>query len=247
MGHTHPKLEKLFYADVETELTASATGSFEFGLSVYGSAILYIDGKQIIDNCTTQRGGTFHFGKGTLEEKATVDLVEGQVYKIKVEFASASSSKLVKPGVVNFGCGAGRLGMIQKVDDDVAIAAAVEAAKNAEITILCAGLSRDQESEGFDRPHMQLPRAVPRLFAAVLAAAPDTIVVTQSGTPFDMLPWADTVKTHVHSWFGGNETGNGIADVLFGAVNPVESCLSRFPGVLRTPRPISISAAREAA
>ncbi|KAM0322149.1 hypothetical protein ACHAQA_009637 [Verticillium albo-atrum] len=229
MGYSHPKLEKLFYADVEADLIAPATGEFEFGVAVYGASSLYLDEELIVDNSTVQRGGTFHFGKGTLEEKAIVRLVQGQKYKIKVEFASAPASKLVKPGVVNFGGGAGRLGMVQCVDDNEAIAAAVNAAKCADITILCAGLSRDQESEGFDRPHMELPRAVPRLFAAVLAAAPDTIVVTQSGTPFNMLPWAENVKTHLHAWFGGNETGNGIADVLFGAVNPSGRLPLSFP------------------
>lgn len=229
MGYSHPQLDKLFYVEVETRLTVPVTGAFEFGLAVYGSGTLYIDDEIVVDNSTTQRGGTFHFGKGTVEEKAVLNLVQGKTYRARVDFASAPSSKLIKPGVVNFGGGAGRLGMIQQVDDDVAIAAAVEAAQNADITILCAGLCRDQESEGFDRPHMRLPRAVPRLFEAVLANAPDAIVVTQSGTPFDMLPWADTVKTHVHAWFGGNETGNGIADVLFGAVNPSGKLPLSFP------------------
>ncbi|KAF2009021.1 glycoside hydrolase family 3 protein [Aaosphaeria arxii CBS 175.79] len=229
LGFSHPQLDKLFYADIEAVLTAHATDAFEFGLAVYGSASLYIDEKLVIDNTTVQQGGTFYFGKGTCEERSLVDLVKGQSYKIKVEFASGASSKLVKPGVVNFGGGAGRLGMIQAIDPDLAISRAVEAASRADITILCGGLSRDQESEGFDRPHMDLPGAVFRLFSAVIAAVPDTVVVTQSGTPFNMTPWADSVKTHLHAWFGGNETGNGIADILFGRVNPSAKLPLSFP------------------
>jgi beta-glucosidase len=228
MGFTHPNLEKLFYADVEADLVAPDTGLFEFGLPVYGTASLFIDGKLVIDNTTVQRGGTFFFGKGTLEETYTTELTKGQVYKIKVQFASGASSTLIKPGVVNFGGGAGRLGMMPVVDEDVEIARAVQLAKSADVTILCAGLSKDQESEGFDRQHMQLPRALPKLVAALLEAVPDTIVVTQSGTPFSM-PWADKAKTHVHAWFGGNETGNGIADVLFGTVNPSGKLPLSFP------------------
>lgn len=41
----------------------------------------------------------------------------------------------------------------------------------------------------------------------------------QSGTPVAM-PWKDEVAAIVQSWYGGNETGNAIADVLFGDVNP---------------------------
>ncbi len=76
---------------------------------------------------------------------------------------------------------------------------------------------------------MNLPGRVPELLAAVLKANPDTIVVTQCGMPFNMLPWADKVKTHLHAWYGGNETGNGIADVLFGKVNPSAKLPVSFP------------------
>uniref|UniRef100_A0A8H7K4Y5 beta-glucosidase n=1 Tax=Bionectria ochroleuca TaxID=29856 RepID=A0A8H7K4Y5_BIOOC len=229
MGFSNPELDRLFYADIEAELIAPATGLFEFGVAVYGSSSLFINDRLIIDNTTAQRGGNFFFGKGTLEEKATVDLVEGQVYKIKVQFASGASSKLVKPGVVNFGGGAGRLGMVQAIDPELAIARAVEAAKRADVTILAVGLTRDHESEGFDRSHMDIPPAVSSLITAVLDAAPDAVFLTQSGTPFNMLPWANTVKTHLHAWFGGNELGNGIADVLFGAVNPSGKLPLSFP------------------
>ncbi|KAH8652915.1 glycoside hydrolase superfamily [Ilyonectria robusta] len=184
MGYSNPQLEKLFYVDIEAELIAPATGSFDFGVAAY---------------------------------------------KIKVQFVSGPSSKLVKPGVVNFGGGAGRLGMIQAVDPELAIARAVEAAKRADATVICGGLSRDYESEGFDRPLMDLPSSVSSLITAVLAAAPNTIIISQSGTPFNMLPWADHVKTHLHAWFGGNELGNGIANILFGTVNPSRKLPLLFP------------------
>lgn len=76
---------------------------------------------------------------------------------------------------------------------------------------------------------MDLPPAVASLVTAVLDVAPDAILLTQSGTPFSMLPWADLVKTHLHAWFGGNELGNGIADVLFGVVNPSGKLPLSFP------------------
>jgi beta-glucosidase len=89
-------------------------------------------------------------------------------------------------------------------------------------------MTRDQESEGFDRPNMDLPGSLSQLASAVLAAVPDAIVVTQSGTPFNML-WAENVNTHLHAWLAGNETGNGIADVLFGAISPNGKLPLSFP------------------
>ncbi|TVY59769.1 putative beta-glucosidase K [Fusarium oxysporum f. sp. cubense] len=228
MGYSHPKLDKLFYATVEGDLVIQETGLFEFGLAVYGSARLYVDGQLLIDNNLVQRGGTFFFGKGTVEEKAQKRLVQGQKYRITVEYESAPSSKLVKPGVVNFGGGAGRIGLASAIDPEIGIQNAVSAALQSDVTILCVGMTSDQESEGFDKPHMDLPGSLPRLASAVLAAVPDAIVVTQSGTPFIML-WAESAKTHVHAWLAGNETGNGIADVLFGATCPSGKLPLSFP------------------
>ena len=229
MGFSHPQLEKLFYAEVEGTILPAETGDYEFGLAVYGSANLYLDDQLIIDNSSVQRSGNFFFGKGTLEEKTVVPLVAGTPYRIRVDFASAPSSKLVKPGVVNFGGGAGRLGWAPVLDADEAISRAVDAARQADVTILCGGLTKEHESEGFDRESMDLPGSLGRLFSAVVEADPDVVVVTQSGSPFNMLPWAEKVKTHIHAWFGGNENGNGIADVLFGDVNPGGKLPLSFP------------------
>jgi beta-glucosidase len=78
MDFSHPQLERLFYADIEGDFVAPDTGSFKFGLAVYGSANLYIDDKLVIESTTVQRGGNFFFGKGTLEEKVTVGLVQAR-------------------------------------------------------------------------------------------------------------------------------------------------------------------------
>lgn len=69
---------------------------------------------------------------------------------------------------------------------------------------------------------MDLPPHTDILISKVLRVRPDTVVVIQSGTPVTM-PWADQARAMVQMWYGGNETGNGIADVLFGDVNPVGS------------------------
>jgi len=197
MDYSNPELDRLFYADVEADFIAPTIGSYEVALAVLGSGNVYVDEKLVVENTKTQRQGNFCFGRGTVEEKAIVELVKGCQYRLKVEFASAPSSKLVTPGVVSLGHGAGRLGLIELVDEDLLIARAADAAKDADVAILCAGLTGDFESEGFDRPHMDLPGVLTKLISAVLAVVPDTIIVTQSGTPFNMLPWADSVETPV--------------------------------------------------
>jgi len=58
-----------------------------------------------------------------------------------------------------------------------------------------------------------------------------TIVVTQSGSAITM-PWANSVPAIVHAWYLGNATGDAIADVLFGIVNPSGKLPITFPARL---------------
>lgn len=79
---------------------------------------------------------------------------------------------------------------------------------------------------------MALPGHTNALIAAVAAANPTgTAVVMQSGTPVDMTPWIDAVPALLHAWYGGNETGNAIADILFGSdgANPSAKLPLSFP------------------
>lgn len=89
-------------------------------------------------------------------------------------------------------------------------------------------MQKDWEQEGHDRPHMDLPGNTDDLIFAVADANPNTVVVLQSGTPVSM-PWVDKVSGLVQAWYGGNETGDAIADVLYGDVNPSGKLPLSFP------------------
>lgn len=43
------------------------------------------------------------------------------------------------------------------------------------------------------------------------------------------MPWVKKADTLVHAWFGGQETGNSIADIVFGRVNPSGRLSVTFP------------------
>jgi beta-glucosidase len=81
------------------------------------------------------------------------------------------------------------------------------------------GTNSEWESEAYDRDTISLPPGTDELVRSILAVTPDAIIVNQSGMPV-ALPWCDSASTIVQAFFGGNEVGNGIADVLFGNVNP---------------------------
>ncbi|KAH0414603.1 glycoside hydrolase family 3 protein, partial [Aureobasidium melanogenum] len=207
--------------------TADRDGEYELGVCVYGSAKVFINDELVLDITEKQRQGSAFFGLGTEEDICAVPMKKGQTYKARLEFGSAPTSKLTG-GTVDFGGGAVRIGGAWKIDADEEVRRAAELAKSADQVLVCAGLNMDWESEGFDRPDMKLPGHLDRLISAVAEANPHTAVVIQSGTPVEM-PWLSKVPALVQAWYGGNETGNGIADVVFGDVNPCGKTSLSFP------------------
>jgi beta-glucosidase len=142
MDYKNPKLNfELFYASVEADFTPDITATWEFGMTVYGTANFYINDELIIDLTKTQRPGTAFFSKGTAEEFGTKDLIAGTTYKLRIDFGSASTSTMKNLGVVSFGGGGARLGACPKVDVEETIENAANAAKEADFAVLCTGLN----------------------------------------------------------------------------------------------------------
>ena len=132
---------------------------------------------------------------------------------------------------------------------DELIAEAVEKAKKADVVILFGGLNKSnhQDSEGNDRQQYELPYAQDRLIEALVAANKNLVYVNISGNGVAM-PWLSKVPSVVQGWFIGSESGEAIASVLAGDVNPsgklpftwyasLNQCgahaLNAFPGVWR--------------
>jgi beta-glucosidase len=121
-----------------------------------------------------------------------------------------------------------RIGAQPAYDADQAILDAVKLAKEVDTVILSVGLNQDWESEGDDRPTLHLPMRTDELVFKVAEANPNTIVVIQGGSAVAM-PWLDKVKGVVQAWYGGGEAGTGIADIVYGHVNPSGRLPLTFP------------------
>ncbi len=105
------------------------------------------------------------------------------------------------------------------VDPEVLIGEAVAAASDADVAIVVVGTTAEVESEGFDRSTLALPGQQDELVRAVAAVNPRTVVVVNAGAPV-LLPWRSEVAAVLLGWFGGQEFGHALADVLLGAVEP---------------------------
>jgi len=101
------------------------------------------------------------------------------------------------------------------------IAEAVNAAKDADYVIFVGGLNKSahQDNESTDRYDTNLPYDQQDVIEALAEVAEKFVVVNISGSPVSM-PWADKVDAIVQGWYGGTESGNALADVLTGKVNP---------------------------
>lgn len=98
-------------------------------------------------------------------------------------------------------------------------AEAVGVARTADVAVLFLGLPAAQESEGFDRDHIDLPAEQLAVLDAVLEVNPRVVVVLSNGGVV-ALPFADRVPAIIESWLLGQAGGGAVADVLYGAVNP---------------------------
>ena len=103
--------------------------------------------------------------------------------------------------------------------DDERLDRAVALAASADVAIVVVGTTDEVESESFDRPSLGLPGRQDELIRRVAAANPRTVVVVNSGAPV-LMPWVDDVPAVLLTWFGGQEYGNALADVLLGRVEP---------------------------
>ncbi len=106
-----------------------------------------------------------------------------------------------------------------------AIQEAAALASRSDVAIVVV---RDYRSEHADLPGLTLPNEQDLLVHTVAAANPRTIVVVASGGPV-LMPWLDQVPAVLESWYGGQELGNAVADVLFGDVTPSGKLPVTFP------------------
>ena len=120
-----------------------------------------------------------------------------------------------------------RLGYLTPQPDDT-IEQAVTLAANSDVALIFAGLNNEWDSEGFDRSDLALPGRQNELIRRVAAANKRTVVVLNTGSAVTM-PWLDQVAAVMEAWYPGQECGNAIADIIFGAVNPSGKLPQTFP------------------
>lgn len=200
--------------DITTTYTAESTGTVRFGIGAAGRSRMWIDGELLLDEDVPYEGD--QLGAAFLNPPARsvpVSVTTGQQVAIRIEYDVIQDETL--GGVLAYQFGT------EPSDDDpaVLIDAAVEAARGADVAVVVVGTNSKVESEGYDRSSLALPGHQDDLVRAVAAVNPNTVVVVNAGSPVEM-PWRNDVAAVLLTWFGGQEYGNALADVLTGRQEP---------------------------
>jgi beta-glucosidase len=198
-------------------LVAPGSGRHQIKLGTSGVARLYLDGKLLIQTAPDPNAPPdWPVSAGA----AYVDMVAGRAYDLKVEY--------VKLAEIDWNGIRASFAFAPEPEKDDRLARAVELARQSDVAIIFAGMPTGFESEGGDRPHMDLPGRQNDLIQAVAAANPHTVVVLNCGSPVTM-PWLDQVAALVLAYYPGQEGGNALANILLGEVNPSGKLSVTYP------------------
>ena len=207
--------EEVARLEISCAIKATEAGAYQFGVSGLGQFRLLVDGAEVFDDTLSMRedADIAETLMAPPQRLAPVDLAAGQVVTVRLEHDVHSSPMAAFGTFLEFDL------EVPHGTDDEEIAAAVEAAAGSEVAVVVVGTTAQVESEGFDRTSLALPGRQDELVRRVAAANPRTVVVVNSGAPV-LLPWADDVAAVLLTWFGGQEFGHALADVLLGDAEP---------------------------
>ncbi|MFE0145724.1 glycoside hydrolase family 3 C-terminal domain-containing protein [Nonomuraea sp. NPDC059007] len=87
-------------------------------------------------------------------------------------------------------------------------------------TVVCLGLPPEDEGEGYDRTHLELPDNQRALLDVVAATGTRVVVVLSNGGVVRVADWEGAASAVLEGWLLGQAGGGAIADILYGEVNP---------------------------
>ena len=198
-----------------TNFTARFTGEFEspidgpveFKLSGNDAFRLYIDTAKVAEVWENEYGA---------EKLYTLNAKKGEKYPIKIEYMQRTGS-----ADLNFTVG---------VRTPVDFQATASKVKDADVIVFVGGISPRLEgeempvdAEGFrkgDRTNIEIPAVQKEMVKALVATGKPVVYVVCTGSALALNWENDHVNAILNAWYGGQEGGTAVADVLFGDYNP---------------------------
>lgn len=196
-----------FSARYSTDFTANKNGDITFEVDADDGYKFFVDGKEVINAWTRNR-----WGARTYKLKTEA----GKKYRLSVEYYRGDGKASVRL----------RAGHFEKTD----FAAIANRMKNVDAIVYVGGISPQLEGEemrvdypgfnGGDRTSILLPEVQTNLMKALKQTGKPVVFVMMTGSAI-AIPWeAENIPAVINAWYGGQDAGTAIADVLFGDYNP---------------------------
>ncbi len=114
-------------------------------------------------------------------------------------------------------------------EDRTGFADALETAKKADVVVLSLGESLHLSGEAQSRSTLDVPGVQEELAKELHKLGKPMVLVLMNGRPLTINWFNDNVNAIIECWFLGLQSGNAIADVLFGDYNPSGKLPVTFP------------------
>jgi beta-glucosidase len=117
----------------------------------------------------------------------------------------------------------------ENTNDKTRLKEAVETAKKADVVVMVLGEHGFQSGEARSKTNLDLPQIQQELLEEVYNVNPNIVLVLNNGRPLT-INWADNnIPSIVEAWQLGTQTGNAVAQVLYGDYNPSGKLPMTFP------------------
>ena len=186
-----------FSVKYETVFAPQKSGEYTLNTDTDRKFELYVDGKLCMDNNirNKQQDGQY-----------TQYFEAGKQYSIKLNVIFKS-----RHADLSF-----NIGKTQKVD----LSQVTNSVKDADAIVFVGGISPAFEGEGGDRKDILLPKIQTQLMRELKATGKPVIFVMMTGSALAINWENENIPAILNVWYGGQATGEAVADVLFGDYNP---------------------------
>ena len=176
----------------------------------------------LIGGLASNKDSSIGSWRGGAERNSAISVLEGmQVYSGNtVEYAEGThptkgNPTFVKEAIVNY--------------DKSGFPKAIDIAKKADVVIMVLGEHGFQSGEGRSRTELDLPGVQQELLEEVYKVNKNIVLVLNNGRPLAVTWASENIPSIVEAWQLGTQSGNAIAQVLFGDYNPSGKLPMTFP------------------
>lgn len=118
---------------------------------------------------------------------------------------------------------------LERGNDQQLLAEALRTAARADVIVAAVGECAEMSGESPSRTNLEIPDAQQDLLKALVKTGKPVVLLLFTGRPL-ILNWeSEHIPSILNVWFGGSETGDAVADVLFGKAVLCGKLTTTFP------------------